>query len=282
MNREAIFSDGTREYIEPWEPNPGDKLKIRIRTERLDQVEVYLCTKKTRIRVYFEMTRGGFDYYRTTVNLTDEPFSYYFEIRDQNGVCYLDRYGISDEVRLQYMFTVVPGFSVPDWAKGAVMYQILVDRFCNGDKMNDVASGEYYYISQRARRVLDWNTPPSEFDVGNFYGGDLEGVRQKLYYLKSLGVEVIYFNPLFVSPSNHKYDIQDYDYIDPHFGKIVYDGGETLKTGDHNNKNATKYIRRVTDKRNLEASNEFFAKFVEEAHEKGIKVILDGVFNHCG
>ena len=65
--------------------------------------------------------------------------------------------------------------------------------------------------------------------IREFYGGDLEGVREKLDYLQDLGVEVIYFNPLFVSPSNHKYDIQDYDYIDPHFGKIVHEEGRLLE-----------------------------------------------------
>ena len=77
-------------------------------------------------------------------------------------------------------------------------------------------------------------------------------------YLAELGIEVIYFNPLFVSPSNHKYDIQDYDYIDPHYGKIVVDEGELLQPGDRNNQHASRYITRVTDKRNLEASNELF------------------------
>ena len=68
-------------------------------------------------------------------------------------------------------------------------------------------------------------------DVRRFYGGDLQGVLEKLDYLQELGVEVVYFNPLFVSPSNHKYDIQDYDYIDPHLGVIVEDGGEILPEG---------------------------------------------------
>ncbi|MDR1699950.1 MAG: glycoside hydrolase family 13 protein, partial [Lachnoclostridium sp.] len=107
-------------------------------------------------------------------------------------------------------------------------------------------------------------------------------VLNKLDYLKDLGVEVLYLNPIFVSPSNHKYDTQDYDYIDPHFTVIKKSGGELLEEGDHNNNHATRYMKKVTDIENLEASNEFFAYFVRKVHEKGMKVILDGVFNHCG
>ena len=85
-----------------------------------------------------------------------------------------------------------------------------------------------------------------------------------------------------MSPSNHKYDIQDYDYIDPHYGKIAVDGGEVLPPGAQDNVNATKYQKRTGDIRNLEASNEFFARLVDEMHKRGMRVILDGVFNHCG
>ena len=91
----------------------------------------------------------------------------------------------------------------------------------------------------------------------------------KLDYLQELGVEVVYFNPLFVSPSNHKYDIQDYDYIDPHYGKIVDDGGEVLPDGVTDNSQATKYKKRTTGLKNLEASNELFIKLVEELHRRG-------------
>lgn len=118
--------------------------------------------------------------------------------------------------------------------------------------------------------------------VREFYGGDLQGVMDKLDYLQDLGVEVLYLNPIFVSPSNHKYDIQDYDHVDPHLGVIVKDEGELLRPGDTDNTHATRYICRVTDKENLEASDRFFIRLVEEIHKRGMRVILDGVFNHCG
>ena len=283
MNREAIFSDGTADYRIPMEPEVGEQVQIILRTARDDIRNACLRTDgDDRVLMLKFAADDRFDYYRTTVRMNETEFSYYFEITDGAEVVYFDRFGVSEDVRPTYRFRIKPGFSTPDWAKGAVMYQILVDRFADGDETNDVVDNEYHYISRHVHRVPDWNKYPQEFDVTEFYGGDLEGVRQKLDYIKSLGVEVIYFNPIFVSPSNHKYDTQDYDSIDPHYGKIVFDGGEVLADGDTDNSHATRYIRRVTDKRNLDATNAFFAQFVREAHEKGLRIILDGVFNHCG
>lgn len=97
-------------------------------------------------------------------------------------------------------------------------------------------------------------------DVRNFYGGDLQGVLDKMDYLQDLGIDVIYFNPLFVSPSNHKYDIQDYDYIDPHVGKIVSEEGELLPDWQPENRFAGRYINRVTNKENLRPATSFLSR----------------------
>ena len=282
MNKAALFCDGTEGYVYPPEPKENELVTFRFRTAKDDADRVGLVTSADTYVMEKECTQGEFDYYTFEVRLGAEPFRYCFEVQSGTEKYYYGRCGISREILEYYNFVVVPGFSTPDWAKGAVMYQIFTDRFYNGDKSNDVETNEYYYIGDYSRRVTNWDKYPANMGVREFYGGDLQGVMDKLDYLQDLGVEVVYFNPLFVSPSNHKYDIQDYDYIDPHYGKIVDDGGEVLPNGVTDNSQATKYKKRTTGLKNLEASNELFIKLVEELHRRGMKVILDGVFNHCG
>ena len=282
INTRALFSDATNDYRCPAEPMPGDTVKIRLRTGRYNVDKAYIYVNN----VEYPMTKikavGVFDYYEAEIKVNNDKLYYYFKVETGKVVCYYNQIGAIKELNTYYNFQIMPGFKTPDWAKGAVMYQIFADRFCDGDKSNNVLDDEYSYIGEHVCQVKDWDKYPANMGVREFYGGDLQGVLDKLDYLSELGVEVIYFNPLFVSPSNHKYDIQDYDYIDPHFGVIVKDDGELLKEGDQNNTNATRYINRVTSKENLKASNEFFAKAVEQIHSRGMKVIIDGVFNHCG
>lgn len=120
----------------------------------------------------------------------------------------------------------------PAWVKDAVFYQLFTERFADGDP------------SISPDNVLPWGGKP-EYD--NFFGGDLQGVIDHLDHLSELGINAIYFNPLFVAPANHKYDTGDYMRVDPHFGT-----NETLRT------------------------------LVDACHARGIRVMLDAVFNHCG
>ena len=282
MNKKALFCDGTSDYVIPAEPGIHEKVRLRFRTARDDAQEVCLISGGETLQMQKMSSGEVFDYYETEVQLTDTMFVYYFRIKSESEELCYHRCGVSEHPVEYYNFRIMPGFSTPAWAKGAVMYQIFVDRFCNGDPSNDVEDGEYVYIGEPVCKVKDWNEFPAAMDIRRFHGGDLQGVLDKLDYLEELGVEVIYFNPLFVSPSNHKYDIQDYDYIDPHYGVIIEDGGEVLPEGEKDNTRATKYQKRTGDIRNLEASNRLFAKLVEEMHTRGMRVILDGVFNHCG
>ena len=282
FNRRALFSDTSENFVSPAEPSPYGQITIRFRAAKNNIDRVFLMHGKERILMLKSESDEYFDYYSHTEQLENVKFVYYFEIYAGKISCYYDTRGVVRDVNEYYHFQIIPGFRTPAWAKGAVFYQIYVDRFCNGDPTNDVLTGEYEYIGDKTVRVEDWNKYPATMGVREFYGGDLQGVLDKMDYLQELGVDVIYFNPLFVSPSNHKYDIQDYDYIDPHFGKIVKDEGELLKPEERENRFASRYIERVSNKDNLEASNRLFAEVVKEAHRRGMKVILDGVFNHCG
>ena len=282
MNKQALFCDGTARYVCPLEPEVGETVTLKFRAAKEDNIQIRLAINNELYTMESERTYGAFTYYRAEWKLKDGMTSYYFEIQDGEEVWYYNRSGLTDGRIPYYDFRLAPGFSTPDWAKGAVIYQIYTDRFYNGDPENDVETREYFYIGDYSSKVTDWNKYPAAMGVREFYGGDLQGVIDKLDYLQDLGVEVLYFNPLFVSPSNHKYDIQDYDYIAPNFGKIVEAGGELLSPGEKSNKKATKYQKRTTSFANLEASNELFIKLVEELHRRGMKIILDGVFNHCG
>lgn len=282
INRTALHSDTSENYVTPMQPTAYDLVTIWFRTAK-DNVEHVTLMAGT-VSHLMEKTEEDdyFDYYSVEIQMDNETIKYYFEVQSGNEVVEYDTRGAYERRDEHFWFRLIPGFKTPEWAHGAIMYQIYVDRFYNGDPSNDVQTGEYNYIGEHTVQVDHWNKYPAQMGVREFYGGDLQGVLDKLDYLEDLGVEVIYFNPIFVSPSNHKYDIQDYDNIDPHIGKIVEEKGELLPEGEHENRYATKYINRVTNPANLEASNKLFAKVVAEAHKRGMKVILDGVFNHCG
>ena len=282
INREALFSAETEDYRSPMEPKEGERVRLRLRTAKADADQVYYIEGEKEAVMKKTASDPYFDYYEHEIAAASDQVLYHFKVKKNKEICLYNRLGPVDEADPEFDFKITPGFYTPDWAKGAVMYQIFTDRFCNGDPDNDVESMEYVYIGKPVYRVKDWGRNPSTMDVGCFYGGDLKGVGDKLDYIQSLGVEAIYLNPVFVSPSNHKYDCQDYEHIDPHFGRIVKDGGKLVEKNGTDNRQAERYVTRAAARENLEASDALFAELVEEIHRRGMKVILDGVFNHCG
>jgi glycosidase len=178
-----------------------------------------------------------------------------------------------------------PQIKVPTWARDAVWYQIFPERFRNGDPSNDPTAEEVRIPAGRAWQVSPWTSDwyrlqpwECEHDARFYqnvfdrrYGGDLIGVIDKLDYLKDLGVNALYFNPVFEGVSLHKYDASSYHHIDNNFGPD--------RDGDLH------AIERETDDPaswTWTAADKTFLKLIREAHARGMRVVIDGVFNHSG
>ena len=288
----AIYSDETPSYRCPSEPDPGDSVAIRLRAAKGSATRAILLLENLSSGTLMRPVRSDdyFDYFEASIFCDRDEIRYGFLLElsdgtrvgfDKNG-CRAAEGGSMPDFNLAYAFRFKPGFHVPEWSKGAIQYQIFTDRFRNGDPSNDVTDNEYYYTVGHAKHVADWSALPTDTDIRYFYGGDLQGILDKLDYLQSLGVEVLYLTPIFVSPSSHKYDTQDYDHVDPHFGVITDDVEHAMQMWEKHNGYAPRYIRRVTSMENLEKSDDLFARLCQELHSRGMRIILDGVFNHCG
>ncbi|MBR6089579.1 MAG: glycoside hydrolase family 13 protein [Anaerolineaceae bacterium] len=283
----TLFSDETELYRSPAEPEAGETVRIRLRAKKTPDCRVWLVFKDRSDTISMSIVKENdfFSWYEAEFICPDQPVSYCFLVEngERSYICKRFTSELMDKNRkidFERSFRIVPGFHTPKWAKGALQYQIFVDRFRNGCPANDPVDGEYCYEGNPIRKRKDWYAVPDTDDFRCFYGGDLQGVAEKLDYLKSLGVEAIYFNPIFLSPSDHKYDTQDYEHIDPHFAVI----SEDLEDGTFSNDPwvMDRYIKRVTSWVNLKESDDYFAWLCGEIHKRGMRVILDGVFNHCG
>ncbi|WP_379126966.1 alpha-glycosidase [Paenibacillus sp. sgz500958] len=224
----------------------AETIHLRVRTKRndVDCVTALTGDKYDWEHTYYEIMMDKaasddmFDYWEASVRPKYKRLCYTFRISaGPEDVFLLDngiRYECPQAPTHYYEFPYIHDidlFKVPEWAKDAVFYQIMTERFANGDPSNDPEGTE------------NWGGTPK---LDNFFGGDLQGVLDHLDDLHELGINALYFTPLFVSPSNHKYDIVDYKRVDPHFG-----------------------------------DNQLLKKVVQECHKKGIRVMLDAVFNHC-
>ncbi|SHF22463.1 Glycosidase [Caldanaerobius fijiensis DSM 17918] len=242
MHKEAIYHRAEGSYAYPLSEN---EIRLILKAKRGDLKRCYVLyddrytgpgTEKVA-----EMTKVCwdtlYDYFQVDIYSDTRRIRYFFYLEGENEHIWYAEGGFSEvrplEGHFQYPYICKADlFKEPLWTKGAVIYQIFPDRFYNGDKNNDPPG------------CKKWGEAP---DSKSFFGGDLKGVMLKLDYLKELGIDAIYFTPIFESPSNHKYDTTDYYRVDKAFGDL-----DTLR------------------------------QLVDEAHQRGIKIILDAVFNHCG
>lgn len=190
-------------------------------------------------------------YFHTNVQLNYGLYYYHFDLEINGDKYEIRRIGKTQEACITHCKDLLVwkydvGFSVPDWARSGTMYHIFVDRYRHS---NDVPM-----ITMKARNIhKDWNEKPviKENSEGlwnvDFFGGNLDGIRETLSYIKRLGCSIIYISPPCYSQSNHRYDTSDYEKIDPYAG--TYDS---------------------------------LRKLCSAAHRKGMKVIIDAVFNHVG
>ncbi|HEX2619516.1 MAG TPA: alpha amylase N-terminal ig-like domain-containing protein, partial [Phototrophicaceae bacterium] len=266
-------------YRTPGEAVPtGSSVKLRFRAavNDLTSVQIRLWNDRIDQQTFVNMTRVAtddtYEWWEYTLNAGSDPTAYYYRFiaKDGTSTAYYqddDQYGgdgnpsaTGDDFKSWQLTVYDPTFHTPDWIKNAVIYQIFGDRFRDGNTANDTPAGSFFYgeAGGTISRSLtsNWNTlvcdPRADSNNGcegsysrNFYGGDLQGVIDELPYLASIGVTAIYFNPIFESPSNHKYDTTDYSVIDDNFGDLT-----------------------------------LFQNLASAADSAGIHLILDGVFNH--
>jgi len=266
-------------YRSPTGPVPaGTPVTLRFRAAQNDLtgVQVRLWDDRRDTQTLYDMTLassdGLYDWWEITLPASSQPTIYWYRFipRDGSAVAYYE----DDDARTgglgqpfasspdnSWQLTIYdPAFQTPDWVKNAIFYQVFVDRFRDGDPTNDPVAGAFFYSDTLGTitrsNTADWNTPVCDpRDASNpncagtwsqnFYGGDLQGIIDELDYLQNLGVTALYLNPIFESPSNHKYDTTDYSRIDDAFGDLAT-----------------------------------FQALVSAANARGIRIVLDGVFNH--
>ncbi|MDX1995950.1 MAG: glycoside hydrolase family 13 protein, partial [bacterium] len=287
LNLNALLHDSRNDlYRTPVGAVPaGTTVTLRLRTAagELDAAAVRLFSSAAQTLSSLPMTRvtttpDGFDLWEAQLAAGEGLTVYYYRfslVKDGEIYLYEDDYatpegeafearrggaGIarSSTTNADYQIAVYdPDFYTPEWMRNAVIYQIFPDRFRNGDSSNDPADeSDTFYGDVPLYFHETWNEPPvngretllpngAGWWNADFYGGDLAGITEKLDYLQSLGVTALYLNPIFEARSNHRYDTADYMTIDRRLGTL-----------------------------------EDFQGLVSEAEARGMRIILDGVFNH--
>ncbi|MDO4475711.1 MAG: alpha-amylase family glycosyl hydrolase [Lachnospiraceae bacterium] len=264
--KDSIFSDGSRRFVSNPSPSPEENVTVRLRFRqdspiRRVMVKLYINGEQRifpavpspadSVFAALEEKEAGFVSHEFSFTMSQYRLQYCFLLEAEDRIYYFNQAGLSDmSPDLKHDFVLLADYHQPEWVKSAVFYQIFPDRFCNGDPSLTVKDGEYKVNGYDTIEIRDWNTPAGTYDqvhCADFYGGDLIGIREKIPYLKELGITALYLNPIFAAPSVHKYDCIDYLHVDPHLG-----GDEAL------------------------------AALTQALHENGMKLILDISINHTG
>ena len=255
-----LFDSKKPEYKTPFGcVTPEDVCRLRIRIPvTVKATAVAVCvewesgTPCKEIAMSHERTDGAYDIWQVAFSLeTAGLFFYYFRITGHTGTFRLFKYG--DDTNMEagdkWQLSCVPAdFTTPDWAKGAVIYQIFPDRFRKSGDCDLTGKLEPYVVHENWDEEVFWQpTEKGEVLNNDFYGGNFKGITEKMDYIASLGTTILYLNPIGKSFSSHRYDTGDYKTPDPMLG-----------------------------------TEEDFKAMCDAAHARGIRVVLDGVYSHTG
>lgn len=250
----SIHHDGSEKYVSVLYPRLGDTVRLRLRVAHDAPVNRVILRTFPDGEQAFKvmertMTQAPAQWWEIDLPINEPLTHYRFVIDSADGLWHYTAAGPSRFIPLDTTdFRILADYQSPAWLSSAVFYQIFPDRFANGDPANDPRPDDYEYRGQFPK-TFPWETPPGEdqFFPLVFYGGDLAGISSRLNYLADLGVNALYLNPIFYALSNHKYDVADYERVDPHFG-----------------------------------GNEALASLRHALSARGMRYILDIVPNHCG
>ena len=220
------------------------KVRIVIERENGDRYEEWAMEKET--------TEGPYDIFRGHFSIPEPGlYFYFFRIAQEGNEFRLFKYG--DDTNMEdggkWQLSCIPAdFSTPDWAKGAVIYQIFPDRFCKAGDPDLTGKMTPYTLHESWNEEVCWQ-PNDKGEVLNndFFGGNFRGITEKMDYIAAFGTEILYLNPISKSFSSHRYDTGDYKTPDPMLG-----------------------------------TEEDFRVLCDAAHARGIRVVLDGVYSHTG
>ncbi len=248
----AVFDSKKLIYKNPFGALPEDKecrICVDVKPDVQPEKVLFLYRKDGEERPQsLEMERlGSFDdFVRFGVNLSISEKGLYFYSFEIVSSGEKRRFLKNDGC--EWQFTVYDkNFKTPDWAKGGVMYQIFPDRFCRSDNYMPQNAKNERKIHENWYDVPDFIYDTPDYKGNDYFCGNLKGICERIPYLKNLGVNIIYLNPIFESPENHRYSTGDYTKIDSYLG-----------------------------------TNEDFEKLCKECENQGIKIVIDGVFSHTG